>query len=241
MKKLSKIIILLLITLLISETYFYLIQRNTWKKVFEIKNKIHNSNVYELKYFSRPRYFTEISTVGYGNKLINCNKYKERSTVIFGCSYADSYEIKIKKEKFCNKLSDELKRPVFFPLWFFQTIKYFQNLLENLYISNKGQEELFANFIIFMKEVKNETSKKFPNSKFVILLYDDSLYWKDIDFINHANWDLLRKEGFYIFDTKELTNKDLSKKEYKAEDFYHPNAKAWEEIVPPLVQKLKKL
>lgn len=61
------------------------------------------------------------------------------------------------------------------------------------------------------------------------------------DFINNSDWNLLRKEGFYVFDTKDLTDKDLSDLKYKSDDLYHPNAEAWKEVIPKLVKELKKI
>ena len=51
-------------------------------------------------------------------------------------------------------------------------------------------------------------------------------------------WDVLEKEGFIIVDSKDLIGR-IYTKEDTAEDNFHPNAQAWEELIPPLVKKLK--
>lgn len=132
-------------------------------------------------------------------------------------------------------------KPVFFQFWNLYTIKELQRYISWKNFENTSQEDLFLNFVDFMKEIKKVSSKKYPNAKFAILLYDDKIYDCNKDFINNSDWNLLRKEGFYVFDTKDLTDKDLSDLKYKSDDLYHPNAEAWKEVIPNLVKELKKI
>lgn len=132
-------------------------------------------------------------------------------------------------------------KPVFFQFWNLYTIKELQRYISWKNFENTSQEDLFLNFVDFMKEIKKVSSKKYPNAKFAILLYDDKIYDCNKDFINNSDWNLLRKEGFYVFDTKDLTDKDLSDLKYKSDDLYHPNAEAWKEVIPKLVKELKKI
>ena len=321
MKKLFKVIIVLLICLLIalslSESFFYLKNYNNFKELFRIKNMIHGSDIYKLNYFSRPLYFDDVFRfkMSYKNMDTVNDKYKGKSCVVFGCSYPESAEINEEEKKFCYRLSDEIKRPVynrsfggggfqhmyyllthqeyiqniknpeyiiyifindhierfykhqfwnpfetnenlrykinngkierihpcFFSFWFLFTVKEMQRNKEWTYVNEQPQDALFMNFVNFMKEVKKVSSEKYPDAKFIILLYDDGLTPYNKDYINDSDWNLLRKEGFYIYDTKDLTGKVLSDRRYKCDDLLHPNAQAWEEVVPPFVKEIKKL
>lgn len=88
---------------------------------------------------------------------------------------------------------------------------------------------------IYLRSAKNETEKHNWNTKFVILKYPSGFDDKHLDSII---WKELEKEGFIILDARELTNIDLIDKRYKATDGWHPNAKAWELILPKLIKKL---
>ena len=321
MKKLSNVITVLLICLLIvlslSELFFYLKNYNKFKELFRIKNIILGSEIYKFNYFSRPLYFDDVFWYRMSPKNTDTvnKKYKGKSCIVFGCSFAESIEIKEKEKKFCYRLSDEIKRPVydrsfggggfqhiyyllthqeymqniknpeyiiyvfindhierfykhqfwnpfetienlrykinngkierihpcFFSFWTLFTVKEKQRNIEWTYVNEQPQDALFMNFVNFMKEVKKVSSEKYPEAKFIILLYDDNYTSYNKNYINDSDWNLLRKEGFYVYNTKDLTDKDLSNKKYKSADLSHPNEKAWEEVIPPLVKELKKI
>lgn len=86
---------------------------------------------------------------------------------------------------------------------------------------------------LYLNEINNEVKVYFKNnadnpSQFVILQYEDD---EDID------REKLEKDGIKIINANSLTGKNLKMKEYRLED-WHPNAKAWEIIVPKLVKEL---
>lgn len=87
--------------------------------------------------------------------------------------------------------------------------------------------------LLYLKEIKKEIDTKIKNNqnkptKFVILEYE-----KD----KTINWDRLKKDGIKVINADDLTGINLLNKEYRLED-WHPNAKAWEVIVPALVKEL---
>ncbi len=93
-------------------------------------------------------------------------------------------------------------------------------------------EEVNNLFTIYMKEINDEIKSKFSygnnkKAKFVIFVYerDDSI-----------NWDVLKKEGIIIIQASDL-GLNLDDEKYRFKD-RHPNAKAWEVIVPALAKKL---
>ncbi len=121
--------------------------------------------------------------------------------------------------------------------------KEYQNMkshdLYNNFKENKEKTELLkALFVESNKLLKT----KYPDSRFVILKYDNSVNAdQERYYLDSGVWDDLKKEGMIIISTKELTDKNLALPDYtyNGEIDNHPNGKAWEEIVPSLVQKLK--
>lgn len=103
----------------------------------------------------------------------------------------------------------------------------------------------------------NEIIKRaLPNSKFVVLLYDDvtntsedsPIYWGYsimIKPLDKNNYPELAAQGVKFISTKDLVGDILYKEEYqlKHDEYqywrpHHPNEKAWEVIVPQLCKKL---
>lgn len=118
--------------------------------------------------------------------------------------------------------------------------------LHSLYIFNKLQNFLYNKFLKHQKENENmdlvikyfEKSKELlekhcPNTKFIILLYPTG----SNNYINSNKWSELEEKGFIILNINDLTQKDMTKSEYKLADNVHPNAAAWEIITKSLKEK----
>lgn len=87
---------------------------------------------------------------------------------------------------------------------------------------------------LYFQEIRKEVYKNFPNSKFIILVYD---YVGIDNRIN--NFEL----GIYanadkVLVLNDIVDIDLTSLDYKGEDKIHPNVKAWDHIVPALVKEL---
>ncbi len=84
--------------------------------------------------------------------------------------------------------------------------------------------------ILYITEMKREVEKVFPNAEFICFLYDDK---------RCMNLDVstLRKNNVKIIDINDISDIDFGSDEYKIWDNFHPNGKAWEEIVPLFVKK----
>lgn len=83
---------------------------------------------------------------------------------------------------------------------------------------------------LYLTEINKEIKKNYPNAQFVILVYDEN---------GTEDWNFFEKEGIKIVKVTNLTtNKNILENEYRLSDNKHPNAKAWEEIVPLLSEKL---
>lgn len=152
---------------------------------------------------------------------------------IFDPSHKSIY-LRYKEKK--GKLIE--RKPLFPFLWCFYSVNQYQ-LVKACKINDKIENE-DKNFNFMKKmllESKREIDKKYPKEKFIIIKYGTHMEepsW----YIKTDRWKELEKEGFIVLDTNELTRKDLSSKKYCLED-NHPNEKAWDLIVPKLVEKLK--
>ncbi len=95
---------------------------------------------------------------------------------------------------------------------------------------------------IFMKKhferSKNQLEKMYPNTKFVILVYEDDNWYPNSWYLNTKRWDELEKEGFIVIKTSELVGRRFNKPEDFTYDSFHPSAKAWDLIVPKLAKRL---
>ena len=116
-------------------------------------------------------------------------------------------------------------------------------------------------FYSIMKDIKNESEKLFPDSKFVVLIYSDINYDLCLGLVRENNENEQRIEkmfeimyskefrkkleeiGFIVITTEELTGRKM----YKLEDrqpkivdpnYPHPTSKAWDEVVPQLCRRL---
>lgn len=108
---------------------------------------------------------------------------------------------------------------------------YFASFWHDKYLRKYKYDEKLL--FLYLKEINSEVRKNFKNSKgkptqFVILIYED----------DNENWDVLKeKNGIIIIDLDQLTGVNLSDSKYRLAD-WHPNAKAWEVIVPVLAKEL---
>lgn len=154
---------------------------------------------------------------------------------------------------------------------YFPTQKY--NFLYNLhfvqYIQNiKIDKKFFSNdpdknynmLIKIMKDIKKESDKLFPNSRFIFLIYSDINYDLcsghmgstgnnpeflqkefDIMYSNKLKQDL-EKYGIIVISTEELIGRKMDRKEDRISklidpNYPHPSALAWEIIIPPFIKK----
>ncbi len=106
-----------------------------------------------------------------------------------------------------------------------------QNTLEKKYKKFMLANELFLHS-------KEQLEKHYPNIKFVILKYNIDEKEEDINEMPFM-WDVLKKEGFIIINSEDLVGRKFqNNSEDTAKDGYHPSEKAWDLLVPKLVEKL---
>lgn len=110
---------------------------------------------------------------------------------------------------------------------------YINTLYEEKYSKLMSkQRECKELFYALMDASRKEARKKYPNVKFVVLVYG----FPDDRTLN----DELKKKGFTVLYTYELLNSfdELSKRKYRTIDNLHPSEQAWDVLIPKLVKQL---
>lgn len=108
----------------------------------------------------------------------------------------------------------------------------YETIMNKLYKNNliaKEKTEKFFN--LYIKKINEEIKKLFgEKTQLVILVYYEN---------EKENWDIIKKEGITVINILEDWNINTQEVRFKGNDQEHPNAKAWETIVPELVKELK--
>lgn len=136
---------------------------------------------------------------------------------------------------YIKKIDGELLKFSNFSSWRFLYLFGLSSEIGVRFYLNNFFDKSFDGLEEYFLESKKITDKNFPGSKFVILKYVDA----DSECFDTKKWHDLEKQGFIILDTRTLTGKVLSSKEYKTTDGFHPNEKAWDLIVPALMKSLR--
>lgn len=149
---------------------------------------------------------------------VNCRKIQDYDYLTYNLINGKLHHKETSLPKFVYPYEKELKNYFFYKFQYKQTDKNF---------------DLMKAFFI---ETRKEILKKYPNIKFVILIYDDLN--QNFSYCTHQRWQELENENFIIIKSSELTKENLWDKQYKLPQDMHPNAKAWLQIVPELSKKL---
>lgn len=109
----------------------------------------------------------------------------------------------------------------------------------------KNQKKTFDLFSAILIESKAIIDKHWDNPKFIILKYP--IYRTDRDnkpdcsepYTYYEGWDKLKEAGFEVVDMQSLVGNAVCSPDYivSVVDDYHPNEKAWDKIIPILVEK----
>lgn len=139
--------------------------------------------------------------------------------------------------KIQNGILNKIKQPKY-PFYYSSFfVKKIQEKLEQ--IQSQKEYEDYHLFNAVMKKLKEETSKNYKNSKFVILLYPSG------DCMNTNNEIMpqeeiskLKEMGFSVINAEDLSTLPIRNEEYRIADKDHPNEKAWDAIVDNLIKTL---
>ena len=135
-----------------------------------------------------------------------------------------------------NKNILEERRPFYSFLFKSAIIRYINVKLINYLYNKKDKDKIFDFMKAHFLKMKSILNKKFPNSKLVILQYEEN---ENSWIFNNPRWNELRDEGFIIINSYELTNEHLFEEKYRIPNDVHPNEKAWDLLVPKLVERLE--
>lgn len=129
-------------------------------------------------------------------------------------------------------------KPVFLPCYSLYTVRNIQDIIAS--VKNKNINDLFFIFNQMMMKSLELSRKKYPNSKFVILIYKDANPLSEFEQNQYIeNMNNLKNKGFIVIDAQDLVGHDFKDKKYLSNDNWHPSEKAWDEIAPKLVEYLK--
>ncbi len=127
----------------------------------------------------------------------------------------------------------ELVKPVFLPLYSLYSVFIMQEFIQKTAFKFNLYEKPFTKMV---DESYKLIKQKFPDSTFVILVYQD-FFWKYLN--NDVKTKILKhfeNEGIKVIYTDNLLGKGtLDDEKYRASDNFHPSAEAWELIVPTLI------
>ena len=146
-----------------------------------------------------------------------------------------AYKITPNNELKCRKLNK-------FKLLLYSTATYrfFQSFYSRFKFShNKIDFNLF--FRIIEESVKI-TKNKYPDSKFVILVYDDAPEYYSLNLEEEEGQfeNFARKHGIKVLYTKKMSiGRDLLSGKYRAKDNIHPSKDVWKILVPEIAEELK--
>lgn len=102
----------------------------------------------------------------------------------------------------------------------------------------KYNDENLRFVLMHLLTLQDEIHKPWKNTKFVVLFYDQFEH-VDIEAFDNKLKTQLEKNGIIVESTKDLTGKYLKDGYMLSENDIHPNEKAWDEVVPKLVGKMK--
>lgn len=110
---------------------------------------------------------------------------------------------------------------------------YFFNNIYQIYFNSRMMKKHSKIITAYFKAINNEIKRKYPGTKFAVLMYDDGG--------NNYGLNLkeLENEGIEIIHTDDLSDIVLSDEQYHiSKNDFHPSGKAWDVLIPPLVENL---
>lgn len=117
-------------------------------------------------------------------------------------------------------------------------VTYLAKRFNNMLYMFKSDDSKFDLLKLYLTAIKTTINKKFPDTKFAVIVYKDIPKASIKEF--HTNrWNEIEDMGIKVlnFDIEEYNF--LTQNEYLAVDGIHPSAKAWEKLVPIITKELK--
>ena len=114
--------------------------------------------------------------------------------------------------------------------------------MTDILYSLKTDNQKFDLYKEHIKAVNDELHKKYPETKFVVIVYNDDTYQNvmgfDIKPFHTNRWSELEEMGVKVinFDIPEFNF--LNQRQYRTVDNLHPSGEAWNVMVPYIAQEL---
>lgn len=135
------------------------------------------------------------------------------------------------KVPFYVRYNDGLKYLKYNPIYFSSLMFYIQKYIFYKYIVFSNKKEMLL--LTYLQEIQKQVKAKYPNAEFITLVYCD------YDNENSQNmWAEAKKMGIKVIKVSDIVDVNIDDEEYKIPNDFHPNAKAWEVIVPALAKEL---
>ncbi len=131
------------------------------------------------------------------------------------------------KVPFYIKHNGKLKYLNYNPLFSSSLLFYWQRYR----CENKTIIDLNKLFLLYLKEMNKLIKEKYPNAEFITLVYYDNENSQNV-------WTEAKKMGIKVIKVSDIVDVNIDEDEYKIPNDFHPNAKAWEVIVPALAKEL---
>ena len=157
------------------------------------------------------------------------------------CRKEASMVNKFLNEKYYANRNNSLKDKI---MYIFDKLYFFKYISLKLYI--KKERNLYEYQKDCILSINKLIKEKIPDIKFIFLIYDDLTEnghdGIEKNMLNPEIWSCLEEHGIKVVSTKELVGDILYKPGYKLtydtfQNPPHPNSKAWEIIVPAIVNK----
>ena len=114
------------------------------------------------------------------------------------------------------------------------TVKTLNHIITDKYVYNeKNSEKITDMALLYFIESRKELEKKLNKKiKFYIIFYKDcEILYED------TLKEKLKKNGFFVTSTNELTDEDLASEKYLMQDNHHPTEAAWDLLTPKIIEK----
>lgn len=120
-------------------------------------------------------------------------------------------------------------KPIFYTP---SSLTYLYRKINSLNTFNKSfnikfKEDNFQKLSFYIDEIQKEITKKWPKSKFILIVYDDAF---------NFDWSTIEQKGIQIIKIQDKIN--IHDKKYKRKDM-HPTAYAWEILTPLIIKESK--
>ncbi len=114
------------------------------------------------------------------------------------------------------------------------TFKLLNSKYVNFYINNPKNAEKITDDVLtyFIKTRENLESHWHKKINFTVIIFDSYIKYGDLLIKK------LKDNNFKVIEIKELTQEDLTQKEYVSEKTNHPTEKCWDLLAPLIAEKL---